>query len=163
MANVPVRRESNVPSTEFFYGVNPLQTVREFFRMDPFAAISRAWPFDRRMTYSPHFDVKETGDSFIFKADVPGVREQDLEVLLNHNRLIVAGKRETEIDEKQSELLYETERRHGNFSRSFSLPRGVDSNHCQADLRNGVLTVQVPKSGESTMKKIAVKAEKARS
>jgi HSP20 family protein len=105
--------------------------------------------------FVPAFDVKETKDSFIFKADMPGVDEKDLEITITGDRLLVSGKRESEKQEG-NERFFTYERSFGSFSRAFTLPEGVDSEHVQADLKNGVLSLVLPKKPEVQPKRIAV-------
>src|SRR5262245_43358340 len=82
------------------------------------------------------------------KADVPGVKESDLDVTLTGNRLTISGKREAERKE-QTETYYAYERSYGDFTRAFTLPDGIDTNSVVADLKDGVLTVSVRKTPES--------------
>jgi HSP20 family protein len=112
------------------------------------------------LTFNPSFEVKETKDTFVFKADVPGIRESDLDVTLTGNRLSISGKREEEKEEKEGEgaRYYTYERSYGSFTRSFTLPDGVDAEHLRAELNGGVLTVVVPKKLEVQAKRIAVSA-----
>lgn len=164
MATLAIRREpvsSILP--EFGYALDPFRNMRDLLRWDPFAELGSSWPTERlgATTYTPQFDVKETKDAYLFRADLPGVKEQDIEVTLNQNRLVVSGKRESEAEEK-SETYYHCERSYGSFMRSFSLPAGVDADHCQAELKHGVLTINVPKTGELAAKKIAIRSEKTK-
>jgi HSP20 family protein len=101
--------------------------------------------------------VKETKESFVFKADLPGIKEQDLEVTVAGNRLTVAGKREAEKEEK-NETVYAYERSFGSFTRSFTLPEQADTDHIKAELKNGELTLVVPKTLASVAKRIPVAA-----
>ena len=70
--------------------------------------------------------MKETKDAYVFRADLPGVKDEDLEISLTGNRLTVSGHREQEKRE-QSETYYATERAYGSFSRTFTLPDGTDA------------------------------------
>lgn len=134
----------------------PFRAIRNMFGWDPFREMA---PFTslERATFAPAFEVKETNDAYVFKADLPGVKESDLEVHVTGNRLTVGGKRESEKEEK-NERYYTYERTYGSFSRSFTLPAGVDVDKCNAHLESGVLTLTVPKKPEGQSKKIDVKA-----
>jgi HSP20 family protein len=99
--------------------------------------------------------VKETKESFVFTADLPGVAEKDLQVQLSDNRLSISGKRESEKTE-QNETYYASERSYGSFTRSFVLPEGIDADKAHAQLKNGVLSVAVPKRPEAQPRKISV-------
>jgi len=107
--------------------------------------------------FSPSFEVFERKDGYVFKADLPGVKQEDLDITLNANRLTVSGKREAE-ERKEGERFYAYERSFGSFTRSFTLPEGVDAEHVAAELKNGVLTLVVPKKPEVQPKKISIKA-----
>jgi len=106
--------------------------------------------------FVPTFDVKETKDSFVFRADLPGVKDSDVDISLTGNRLTISGRRQEE-NKEEGEQFYAYERSYGSFSRSFTLPEGIDAEHVQADLKDGVLTVVLPKKPEVQPKRIALK------
>lgn len=133
---------------------DPFQGMREIFRWDPFQ-MGLAAPFPDLASFAPGFDVKETKESFIFTADLPGVAEKDLQVQVTDNRLSVSGKREAEKTE-QHDTYYASERSYGSFTRSFILPEGVDSDKAHAELKHGVLSVAVPKRPDAQPRRIAV-------
>jgi HSP20 family protein len=134
--------------------------MRGLLHWDPFQEMA-AFPEANNTTpaFNPAFEVKETRDGYLFRADVPGVKEPDLEIALTGNRLTITGKRETE-EVKADEKFYAFERTFGSFTRSFTLPNGADAEHTKAELKDGVLTLQVPKMPEVQPKKITLKAEK---
>jgi HSP20 family protein len=124
---------------------------------DPLASMWPSWPSEVSDVFDAAFEVKETKDAFIFKADVPGIEPQDLEVKLENNRLSISGKREQEKTEK-GDTYYACERSYGSFVRSFTLPEGVDAEKIGADLKNGVLTLTLPKQPEAKPKQISVRS-----
>jgi HSP20 family protein len=137
---------------------DPFRTMRDMMRWDPFTALS-AFPSSQGLTtFAPDFEVKETKESFVFTADMPGVAEKDLQVQLSENRLSVSGKRESEKTE-QSETYYATERSYGSFTRSFVLPEGIDADKAHAQLKNGVLSIAIPKRPEAQPRKITVQSK----
>ncbi|HEY1954335.1 MAG TPA: HSP20 family small heat-shock protein [Polyangiaceae bacterium] len=101
------------------------------------------------------FDVKDTPQAFVFHADVPGLKEKDLEVQINGNRLTIRGKREAEREEP-GHTYYAYERSYGSFARTFTLPESADVQKCGADLKDGVLTVTVPKKASEQPRTVAV-------
>jgi HSP20 family protein len=105
--------------------------------------------------FVPSFEVKENKDSYLFKADLPGVKEEDLDISLVSHRLTISGKREAEKRE-EGETWYAYEREYGSFTRSFTLPEGVDPEHVRAELKNGVLHLVIPKKPEVQPRKIQV-------
>jgi HSP20 family protein len=135
---------------------DPFRMMRDWLRWDPFREMAPAWPAKlERMDFVPTFEVKEGKDAFTFKADVPGVKDEDLEITLTGNRLTIAGKREAE-EQQKTDTYYMYERSYGTFARAFTLPEGVDAEHIRTELKAGVLTVVVPKRPEAQPKKIAV-------
>src|SRR5262249_34538735 len=110
--------------------------------------------------YLAAFEVKETVHAFVIKADVPGIKDADLEINVTGNRLTIAGKREAEKEEK-GDRFYLYDRTYGKFTRAFTLPDGVDLLHIHAELKEGVLTLIVPKLPEVQPKKINVNVETA--
>lgn len=160
MANeVTIQRPSpgNVPALHQQAAWDPFRSMRDLFRWDPFAQLA-AWPPSSAANFAPDFEVKETKEGFMFTADLPGVAEKDLQVQVSDNRLSVSGKRESEKTE-QSETYYASERSYGSFTRSFMLPEGIDADKAYAQLKNGVLTIQVPKRPEAQPRKIAVQSK----
>jgi HSP20 family protein len=154
MANITRRREGELPA--YTTGFDPFSLVRDFFRWDPFRQmVPGLLATAEERAFMPSFDVKETKDGYTFKADLPGVEEEDLEISLTGNRLTISGKRESEAEEK-GETYYTYERNYGNFSRSFTLPEGVDADHVKADLKNGVLSLILPKKPELQPKKVSL-------
>jgi HSP20 family protein len=89
-------------------------------------------------------------------ADLPGIQEKDLDVSLTGNRLTVSGKREEET-RREEERFFALERSYGSFSRSFTLPDGVDTDSAQAEMKDGVLTLRLSKKPEVKARKIELK------
>ncbi len=146
----------------------PLRMLRDLFRWQPrdFGSLTTWDPFEEMApllnemattVFSPAFEVKEVKNAYLFKADVPGVKESDIEVHLTGNRLTISGSRSQEVEES-SDTYYSCGCSYGDFSRSFTLPEGTDAENIHADLKSGVLTVAVPKRPEAQSKKIAVKS-----
>jgi HSP20 family protein len=140
---------------------DPLRMLRELASWDPFREMQ---PFTRDVAggFMPAFEIKETDGAYVFHADLPGVKEGDINVTVTGNRLSISGKREAEREEK-GDTFYCYERSYGDFSRAFTLPEGVDANGVRADLKDGVLSVTVQKKPESQPKKIAVQSQAKKS
>ena len=90
----------------------------------------------------PAADLCETADSFIVTAELPGVARSQVRVEVHEGLLTLHGRRDARV---ACEQYHQVERGHGEFSRSFRLPSGIDRDHIAADLKDGVLTVVVPK------------------
>jgi HSP20 family protein len=136
---------------------NPLRAMREMLRWDPFREMAPIIPSAafEGIEWSPSFDVTETKDGYVFKADVPGVKTEDLEITTTGNRLQISGKRESEV-EKKTDTVYAYERQYGTFTRSFTLPDGADVEHARSNLEDGVLTLVVPKLVKAQARKISI-------
>jgi HSP20 family protein len=152
-----IRRGERHPG---FLEWDPLRMMRQLARFDPFADLEPVATLEPRV-FSPAFDVRETKDAYIFQADLPGVREQDLEISLTGNRLTVSGKREEE-ERHEDERYFSYERSYGAFTRSFTLPEGCDPDRVTAQLKDGELLLTVPKRPEVQSKKIALTGAEAR-
>ena len=151
-------RSNNDEKTKAVAPVDPFQRMmRDMLRWDPFREIAPTWMMPEPVAFAPAFEVKETKDSFLFKADLPGVKDKDVEVKLLGNRLTISGKRDAEHEDK-SDSYYTYERSYGSFMRAFTLPDGIDGDHVQADLKEGVLTVAIPKKENAQAKTIAIKS-----
>ena len=159
MADLPVRRGGGSGSNlQRGREWDPFQRMQELMNWDPFELMSPWLTGTGRQAASaflPAFEVKETKDAFIFKADLPGVDEKDIEVTLTGDRIVVSGKRESEKRE-ESDRFYAYERGFGSFSRAFTLPEGVDGDNVQAELKSGVLTLRLAKRPEVQPRRIQV-------
>lgn len=156
MADIAVRKNAGgAPVVNQGRELEPYQLMRELLRWDPFGEMSPSWPESRPLAFAPAFEVKEVKNAYLFKADLPGVKEADLEVTMTGNRLTVTGKREEEHEEHQG-TYFTRERSYGQFTRAFTLPEGADATQVHADLKAGVLTIAVPKRPEVQPKKVAI-------
>jgi HSP20 family protein len=106
----------------------------------------------------PAVDVTETDGAFEVTAELPGIEEKNIEVKLANNSLTIKGEKRDEKEETKKDY-YMRERSFGSFQRSFTVPKGVDTDKIEASFKKGVLTVTLPKSVEAKKaeKKITVK------
>lgn len=152
-----IRRNNNDRGLTQNRGVDPFEMMKDLIRWDPFRELSRGGVGGGEVAgFLPSFEVKETKDSYVFKADLPGVKQEDLDISLTGNRLTISGQRQEE-KKDESDRHYVYERSFGGFSRSFTLPEGIDGDHVQAELKDGVLNVVVPKKPEVQPKRILLK------
>lgn len=105
--------------------------------------------------WTPAFDVYEEKDNFVVKAELPGVKKEDINVSLQDGSLIISGERKSETKSEEAEI-YRAERFFGKFQRAVSLPTTVAANKVKADYKDGVLTVTLPKAEEAKPKQIEV-------
>ena len=115
------------------------------------------WPFARGTSsssgltlgdWNPRVDISESDKGYEVRADIPGLRKEDLKVTLQHRVLTVQGERHQEKKEDH-ERLHRVERSYGSFSRSFRLPDDADASAMSASAKEGQLTVTVPRKGPS--------------
>ena len=153
MADVRIQRgaPAAVQRRERF---DPFQRVQDLMRWDPLDALGHLMEREE-VLFHPNFEMKETNESFVLTADLPGVKEEDVQVDLTADRISVSGKREAE-NRQEGERYYTYERTYGSFNRSFTLPSEVDGNAVQASLDNGVLTLTLPKRPEMQPKRIEI-------
>jgi HSP20 family protein len=105
--------------------------------------------------WTPFVDIYETENELVIKADLPDMNEKELDIRVENNTLTIRGERKFEQTVKEDNYL-RIERNYGSFSRSFGLPNTVNTEAIKADYKNGVLTVELPKSAESKPKQIKV-------
>jgi HSP20 family protein len=110
-------------------------------------------------TWLPAVDVWETESDLVLSFDLPGIPEDKIAVELDDNVLTVSGERER-TDEHSSERFYRFERRYGQFSRSVSLPAGVNEDKIKAEYKDGVLEVRIPKPEEPKPRRIEIRPSK---
>jgi len=146
-----LRREIDRLFEDFDGGLWRSPFGRSFFDVQP------AWP--RESWTVPAVDVAETEKSYEISAELPGMDEKNIEVKFADGILTIKGEKQEEKEEKKKDY-YLSERSFGSFQRSFQVPEGIDSEKIEANFKNGVLRVKVPKSAKAqeAAKKIAVKA-----
>jgi HSP20 family protein len=170
--DLPAEGKSKVPATGPG-AMSPLESLRrEVDRLFedfgpagwrlPFprpSAFEVAWPRAERWPVVPAMDMAEKEKAYEVTAELPGMAESDVEVKLANGNLSIRGEKREEKEEKDKER-YVSERSYGAFHRLFRLPDDVDADGVEAEFRNGVLKVTLPKSPEAGKKekKIDVKA-----
>tara|TARA_B100000378_G_scaffold4623_1_gene4256 strand:- start:344 stop:784 length:441 start_codon:yes stop_codon:yes gene_type:complete len=124
--------------------------IHSFFNTD--------WNFPVRDTrnWSPAVDVKETDNSFVLTADIPGLTKKDIKVNVDNGKLSISGERTYETDQENDNYHYR-ERRFGTFDRSFKLPDTVDEEKISASFKNGILIVALPKHANILPKEREIK------
>ncbi|WP_292670194.1 Hsp20/alpha crystallin family protein [Mesorhizobium sp.] len=132
--------------------------ARMLFGADPFRNIRSLQDEVSRLEF-PAVNVFVNQDGVIITAELPGVRSEDLDILIHRDSVTLSGERQTETEEARRGY-HRRERRRGRFVRTVSLPFVVDPNKVEADLVNGVLTLDLPRAEEDKPKRIHVKASK---
>jgi HSP20 family protein len=108
--------------------------------------------------WTPAMDLAETEDAFVLRADLPGVSQEDVSIELEDTVLTVSGERKSD-HENKGEGYYRVERAFGAFSRSLTLPKGVDAEAIAAQFTDGVLEVRIPKPEQRKPRRIAINGE----
>lgn len=103
----------------------------------------------------PPMDLLETEDSFVLRADLPGMTQEEVKIELEDNVLMLSGERRADHETRQ-EGFYRLERAFGSFSRSLTLPQGVDPDGVTASFDRGVLEVRIPKPEQAKPRRIAI-------
>ena len=137
----------------------PFRDLDDYFdRLTDPRRWSLAWPTEREFEWKPATDIVETDKEFVFKAELPGVKKEDISVELEGNMLTIRGERKEEKEEKTSKM-HRVERFRGSFLRSFTLPENVDAKAISADMKEGVLQVHLRKiaAPEAEKTKVEVK------
>jgi HSP20 family protein len=149
-------------------GLIPWRPFRELEEMErrfedilgrPFLpSVWRRLPIEER-GWAPAIEVFEKEDKFVVKAELPGMKEEDIDVSVIGDTLTIKGERKAESEVKEEDY-YCCERSYGSFSRSIAVPLNVDTKKIDASFEDGVLEVSLPKAPEVKPKKIAVSAKK---
>jgi HSP20 family protein len=105
--------------------------------------------------WAPAMDVLENEDHFVLRADLPGMTEEDVSIEVEDQTLTISGERKSESELKE-EGYHRVERAFGAFSRSLTLPKGVDPEAVEASFDRGVLEVRIPKPEERKPRKVAI-------
>jgi HSP20 family protein len=104
----------------------------------------------------PRMSLDDDGANLVLRAEVPGMAEQNLEITANATTLTLRGQRQDDVPEGYT--VHRKERSAVQFARSFQLPTKIDPDNVQATIKNGVLTLKLPKAAEARPKQISIKA-----
>ncbi|MBI3544058.1 MAG: Hsp20/alpha crystallin family protein [Deltaproteobacteria bacterium] len=117
--------------------------------------------FGESASFQPSVDVEEKDNHYLLRFDMPGVKKGDIKIELQDNVLTISGERRDEREEKDKDRTIRSERFYGVFQRSFTLPPGIKAEQLEADYRDGVLHVAVPKIEVATSQQIKIGEGKA--
>jgi HSP20 family protein len=112
---------------------------------------------EAQQRWTPPMDLVEAEDHFLLKADLPGLAEDDVNIEIQDNSLVISGERKAE-HEAHERGWYRVERAFGRFSRSLTLPDGIDAEGVSAEFHHGVLSVRIPKPEQRKPRRIEIKA-----
>jgi len=110
------------------------------------------------VAFIPTVNTREGDDAYYIEVDLPGVKKEDINIDVNEDVLTISGERKVK-EEQKDDKFYKVESVYGKFERSFTLPEDVDSEKIEAEFKNGVLEIKIPKvqKVEKTPKKIEIK------
>ena len=106
----------------------------------------------------PPVNLYDNGEEFVLMAEIPGVRQEDLELTIEANRITLRGERKVEYPATEGTSVHRRERESGFFRRAFEFPVPVDADKAEAVYRDGILRVRLPKSASHRPRQIAVSA-----
>ncbi|ABC75930.1 Hsp20/alpha crystallin family protein [Syntrophus aciditrophicus] len=152
----PSKREEEHPFYSLQREMNRL--FDDFFRgfdLEPFATME-----DRYAGFTPSIDVRENDDALTIKAEIPGIDEKDVEVLVSDDSVTIKGEKKEEQEDKGKDY-YRLERTYGSFHRVIPLPKGINLEKVEATFKNGLLSIKLPKTEEAQTKskKIPISTE----
>jgi len=110
---------------------------------------------NREGLWAPIVDIEEDSDSIVVKAEIPGMKKEDIKVSVQSNILTITGERIHE-SETKNKTFHRVERSYGKFSRLITLPTDVDSDKVKANYKDGILSITLPKPEEVKPKHIEV-------
>ncbi len=144
---------------------NPARTLDKLFYFDPLTEFARAFgqPASSNTntapgSWSPAVDVAETEEAITLHIELPGMKQEEIDIELTGDTLTIRGERKR-VREEQKDNFVRVERSYGRFQRSFTLATPVQNDKVSAAYRDGVLEITLPKSEETKPRKIAVTAE----
>jgi HSP20 family protein len=142
----------------------PLMSLREFDKWFDEVLPRPFTPFFSRMRSGieeelmPEVDIFERDGNVVLKAELPGMKKEDIEVTLTDGSITISGEKKKE-DEIKRKDYYKLERSYGSFCRTFSLPTEVKGDKVKSTFKDGVLEVTMPKSDEAKSKEVKVKID----
>ncbi len=130
--------------------INPGDLVNSLFR-DMYGDVET----ESRTRWLPSVDIIDNTDAFLLTAELPGVSKEDVKINLNNNILTIEGEKKGHTEVKNDDA-YRNERYYGKFTRSFTLSSEIEAEEIKADFKDGILTVNMPKSEKVKPRQISI-------
>jgi len=143
---------------------NPAEEMERMMLEDPMFS---QWPFYRTawgrapregMAWAPAVEMYEKDNNFVVRAELPGVKKEDVDVTITGETLTIRGERKLS-KEVRDEDYHRCESHYGSFSRSITLPAAVDAKKIEATYEHGILEIRVPKAREAVPTKVEIKVK----
>jgi len=165
MAKKETKQSRELVKVESGKALSPFEEMEhrfeELFRR-PFSLLGPSW-FPRVRVpemeeISPTVDIFEEGGDVVVKAELPGMKKEDIEVKLTETTITISGEKKKE-EKVEKKNYYRMERSYGSFTRAFSLPAGVRTDKAKAQFEEGILRIRVPKTEEAKKKEKKVQID----
>ena len=146
MANLMRHDPSSSPAR-----FDPFEDIDDWFR-----GFLRPALLEGRQQMQIKIDLKEDDKAYTVRADIPGVKKEDIQVSVDGNQVSISAETRSGKEEKEGEKILRSERYVGKIARSFTLPHEVDDAQCQAKYSDGVLELTLPKKAAASAKKLSI-------
>jgi HSP20 family protein len=145
--------------------ISPFETMERWFEeafRRPFSLLGPSWLPRLRATEMeeaiPSVDIFEEGDNVVVKAELPGIKKEDVDVSMTDNVISISGEKKKE-EKVERKNYYREERSYGSFTRSFRLPMEVQTDKAKAQFKEGILEIRIPKTEEAKKRERKVSIE----
>ncbi len=165
------KKESKEKKSQELAKTEPSRALSRFEEMErlfedvfrrPFSLLGPSWLPRLRLPeleeLTPSVDIFEDADNVVIKAELPGMKKEDINVNLTGDTITISGEKKKE-EKVEKKNYYRLERSHGSFSRSFRLPKEVQTDKAKAKFKDGVLQIKIPKTAEAKKKEKKVTIE----
>jgi HSP20 family protein len=152
--NLPIFRSR---STDIVNNRSNIENIFEEFFND-FNSISPLLSETMGNSLLPRLNISEADNKYFIEAELPGVKQNDLELKLDNNILVIKGRSE-ESKESKERNYFMRERYYGSFQRSLTLPNNINENDITANFKDGILNIEITKKLENSTKNIEIKAQ----
>ncbi len=157
---ITVNERRDVAANRLLSGLMQMERMFDDLMVGPSRRFGLADWWRRRdlIPRQPAVEISEDKNEVIVKADIPGLKREDLHVNLGDNVLTISGEREEEREKKENGYYY-SERSYGRFSRSIQLPMDVKSDKVSAHFKDGVLDIRLPKTEQAKQREVTIKVD----
>ncbi|HVN94803.1 MAG TPA: Hsp20/alpha crystallin family protein [Syntrophorhabdaceae bacterium] len=150
-----VKKEADTPMV----GLRDMERWFEDVFRRPFSLFGHPFPrFSQAEEIVPSIDILKDKDDIVVKAELPGVKKEDIDVTLTEDTITISGEKKNEQEVKKKDY-YHYESSYGSFSRTFNLPAKVQSDKAKTKIKDGILEIRIPKTEEAKKKEVKVKVE----